>query len=272
MHRPAEKPRKSKTKSLLFVVLVITFPALACQDRGPETEANTQVGGEKTTGERIAEAEALYSQREDLSKVRLALIVLREARTADYENYDVPWKIAKFDYYLGSHASDDREREAAFQEGIEAGKIAVQLQADKADGHFWLGANYGGSAQISLLAGFAAFQDISREMEKVIEIDEGYEGGSAYMALGQLYLEAPRIFGGNNQKAIEHLEKGLRFGSNNALLRLHLAEAYHATNRDGEARQQIESILKMTPDPNYLPEYKDAVAGAKKLEKKMMDR
>jgi TPR repeat protein len=103
----------------------------------------------------------------------------------------------------------------------------------------------------------------------VIEIDERYENGSAYLGLGQLYLEAPRIFGGDNQKAVEYLEKGLQFGSNNALLRLRMAEAFHATNRDGDARQQIDFIRKMTPDPNYLPEYKDAVAEAKKLEEKM---
>lgn len=106
-------------------------------------------------------------------------------------------------------------------------------------------------------------------MEAVLKIDEAYEGGSAYLALGQLYLQAPRLLGGDYQKAIEYLEKGLKFGSRNAMLRLRLAEAYEDTNRHSDARQQIDALLNMTPDSNYLPEYKEAVDQAKKLMEKI---
>ena len=201
--------------------------------------------------------------------MRSGIAVLRQARINAEGNYEAAWKLAKFDYYLGSHATDDREREAAFREGIDAGKIAVQLQGDKADGHFWLGANYGGSAKISMLAALAEFQDIRREMERVIEIDPNYEFGSGYMVLGQVYLEVPRILGGDKEKAVEYLERGLRFGSDNGLLRLRLAEGYHATGRDRDARKQIDFILKMTPGSDYLPEHEETVAGAKELEKKI---
>ena len=61
----------------------------------------------------------------------------------------------------------------------------------------------------------------------MIKLDEGFLAGSAYLGLGQLYLQAPRMLGGDRQKAVEYLEKGLRFGKDNALLRLRLAEAYH---------------------------------------------
>ena len=264
-----KKRRKTRRLAIFVSVLLIAGAVSGCRNRSTDTSQPGSGLSEKTTADRIAEADALYSQREDLSRVRLGIAVLRQARIADDGNYEAAWKLAKFNYYLGSHSTDDREREAAFREGIDAGKIAVQLQGDRADGHFWLGANYGGSAKISMLASLANFEDIRHEMEKVIEIDERYEGGSAYMALGELYLKAPRILGGDNQKAVEYLEKGLRFGGNNGLLRLHLAEAYHALNRDQEARKQIDFILKMTPDSNYLPEYKDAVAEAKKLEKKI---
>ena len=35
------------------------------------------------------------------------------------------------------------------------------------------------------------------------------------------------------------------------------------------AQKQIDFILKMTPDPDHVPEYDDAVAGAKELEKRI---
>lgn len=263
------KPRETRDLVILCSLLLAAAAGSACRDRAPKMSRGGIADGEKSATVRIAEADALYSQRKDLSKVRSGIAVLRQARITDEGNYQAAWKLAKFDYYLGSHVTDNREREAAFREGIDAGKIAVQLQGDKADGHFWLGANYGGSAKISMLAALAEFQDIRREMERVIEIDPNYEVGSGYMVLGQLYLEVPRILGGDKEKAVEYLERGLRFGSDNGLLRLRLAEAYHATGRDRDARKQIDFILKMTPGSNYLPEHEETVAGAKELEKKI---
>lgn len=269
MHKSHEKLGKGHTAIGICLLLLLSGAALNCRNRAQEPGQQVNTEPEKSTADRIAEADALYSQRKDLSKVRMGITALRQAQVADYENYGVAWKLSKFEYYLGSHATDDGERETAFHEGINAGKTAVQLQGNQPDGHFWLGANYGGNAQLSVLAGLSEFQDIRTEMERVIEIDERYEAGSAYMALGKLYLRAPRMLGGDSQKALEYLEKGLPFGNNNAYLRLNLAEAYHALNRDQEARKQIDFLLKMPPDPNYLPEYEDAVAEAKKLEEKI---
>lgn len=120
-----------------------------------------------------------------------------------------------------------------------------------------------------MLAALSVFQDIRTEMERVIEIDPNYEVGSSYMVLGRLYLEVPRVLGGDKKKAIECLEKGLRVGSGNGLMHLRLAEAYHATGRDRDARKQIDFILNMTPGSDYLPEHEETVAGAKELEKKL---
>lgn len=216
----------------------------------------------------LRQADDLYSGREDLLKVRQGIIALQQAAASEPSNYELAWRLAKFNYYLGSHSTDAVEKDRAFHDGIEAGKLAVELDGSKADGHFWLGANYGGNAQISTLAGLADIDDIKREMEAVLKIDERYQAGSAYMVLGQVYLESPRILGGDVEKGIQNLEKGLRFGPDNALLRWHLAEAYVHAHRNEDARKQIDALLAMKPSPGYEPEYKEAVAQVKKLQDK----
>jgi TRAP transporter TatT component family protein len=249
-----------------LLVLLAIFWFVSCR-REPASAPPPDIdsGDNASAVQKIAEADQLYAQREDLSKVRLAIASLREARVADYGNYDAAWKLSKFNYFLATHTSDERERDQAFREGIDLGRIAVQLQGDKPDGHFWLGANYGGDAKYSTLAGLANVQDIRSEMETVLKLDEKYEGASPYLVLGELYLEAPRVLGGNTQKAIEYLEKGLKVEGNNGFLRLHLAKAYHAAKRDKDALVQIDYIMKMTPYPEYAPEYKEAVRDAQKL-------
>ncbi len=253
----------------LSVAIIVTLSLGACRKQAAETAKGVDVGDAKTAAERVSEADRLYAQREDLAKVRQAVALVRQAQVADYGSYEAAWKLAEFDYYLGEHTTDERERDEAFREGTEAGKSAVRLQPERAEGHFWLGANYGGTAEHSTLASLSSVEDIRTEMEAVLKLNEGFQHGSAYMVLGQLYLQAPRILGGDHQKAIENLEKGLRFGKNNGLLRLRLAEAYHAVSRDGDARKQIDSILSLTPEPDYVPEQKDAVTQARKLLEKL---
>jgi len=261
--------RKIEIVSLGLLSLITLTVLAGCRKPAAETPQGVDVGDAIAAAAKVAEADKLYSGREDLGKVRQALALLRQARIEDYGSFDAAWKLARAAYYVGDHTRDDRERDASFREGEEAGKAAVKLQDSKPEGHFWLGANYGGSAKYSTLASFSSVEDIRKEMETVLRMDEGFQAGSAYIGLGQLYLQAPKILGGDVAKAIGYLEKGLKVGPENALLRLRLAEAYHAAKRDGDAKKQIEYINSMKFDPEYAAEYKEALEQAKKLSEVM---
>jgi tetratricopeptide (TPR) repeat protein len=251
---------------LLAVAAALLITGSACRKASIATDSRVPI---RPSAEAIAEADQLYAGRSDLMKVRQGIVVLRQAQAEDQSNYELAWRLAKFNYYVGSHSPDSTERDKAFRDGIEAGKQAVKLQDGKPDGHFWLAANYGGKAQSSVLSGLSEFDDIKSEMETVIKLDDGYQSGSAYMALGQLYLEAPGFLGGDTQKAIQYLEKGLKFGPDNALLRMHLAEAYAEAHRNDDARKQIDLLLAMKPVPGYEAEYNEAVDEARKLREKL---
>jgi Tfp pilus assembly protein PilF len=250
-------------REVIFLIMVGFI--CATNSCGPSSRVEAPAGTTETAAEFVSHADQLYAQREDLMRLRQAIVLLRQAVTLDPGNYDASWRLAKFNYYLATHTDNNDEREKAFRDGIQAGKTAVELQGGKPDGHFWLGAVYGAAAQTSRLAGLANADDISNEMEAVLRLDEGYQDGSAYMVLGLLYLDEPRFLGGDPQKAVALMEKGLRFGEPNAFLHLHLAEAYLRVGRTTDARRQLNAIISMSPDQNYLPEYKEAVGEAHKL-------
>jgi tetratricopeptide (TPR) repeat protein len=243
------------------------FGAIGC--RKTSGEAVTTPAPPASTADPKTQADDFYSQRADVMKVRQALIVLRQAFTASPADYEIAWRLARANYYLGTHSTDETETEKAFRDGTEAGKIAVKLNEGRPEGHFWLGANYGGNAEISTLASLTDIEDIKREMEAVLKIDRGFESGSAYMALGQVYLKAPRIFGGDVQKAIDYLQQGLKVGENNGLLHLRLAEAYAEAHRTEEARQQLKILFEKKATPGYEPEYNDAIKEGHELEDKL---
>ena len=255
------------SKSVICLALtLLCLGVISCRKAATATVDHV---ASRPAKEAITEADALYAQRTSLVKVRQAVVALRQAQADDSTNYDLAWRLAKYNYYLGAHSPESTEKAKAFHDGIEAGKLAVQLQSDKVEGHFWLGANYGGEAQLSTLGGLAQVDTIRTEMETVLKIDEKYQAGSAYVGLGQLYLEAPRIFGGDVNKAISYLEKGIKVGPDNAIMHSKLAAAYAAAHRNEDARKQIDVLLAMKPAPEYQAEYDDAIAEAKKIQEKI---
>jgi tetratricopeptide (TPR) repeat protein len=259
-----------KVTGIYYSVALPVMTGLICLLTSCTSHSSAESNGGRfdavpSASEYVAKADQLYGQREDLMHLREGIVFLRQALTIDPGNYDAAWRLAKFDYYLATHTDDSRERAKSLRDGIEVGKTAVKLQEGKPDGHFWLGANYGATAQQSAIAGLANVNDIRNEMQKVLQLSEGYQNGSAYMVLGLVYLNAPRIAGGDPKKAVDLMEKGLRFGEPNAFLHLHLAEAYLKVGRTADARKQLNTILAMKPDQNYLPEYKEASSEARRL-------
>jgi TRAP transporter T-component len=273
MKRPYNKPvnwgglpENAEKLVLLFVLIALEVMAISC---GKAETATHDAASRRPSSEVVAEADQFYAGRADLSKVRQGIVALRQAQGDDANNYELAWRLSRFNYDLGAHTTDHTERDKAFKDGIEAGKTAVKLQDGKPEGHFWLGANYGGKAQNSMLAGLSELDDIKHEMEAVLKLDESYQSGSAYMVLGQVYLQAPGMLGGDTQKAIDYLEKGLRFGADNALLRAHLATAYADANRKEDARKQVAALMAMKPSPAYQIEYDEAIVEVKKLDEKL---
>ena len=266
LRKNREKLRSAMVASVMISLVV---GGIACNHSSYQSTPSTGTSDAKVAADKVAEAETLYEGREDMTKARTAVTTLRQAHAADYGNYEAAWKLSRAAFYVGDRTDNDAERDDMFRQGIDAGKAAVQLQPEKPDGHFWLGANYGGTAAHSTLSNLSSFQDIRGEMEKVLKLDESYQGYSAYLGLGRLYLQAPKVLGGDANKAVEYLEKGIKHNPNNTLMRYHLAEAYEATNRDADAKKQIETLMSATPDPKYMAEHKQAVENAKKLLEKV---
>ena len=245
-----------------FITIVLFSASCAKNAATEETSAPLNPA---LIAENIKQADELGRGHNDLEKLREAVKLLAKSRNFDNPNFEVEWKFAKYNYFLGKLTTDEKESEKAFTSGENAGKIASRVVPDKPDGYFWYAANLGEQARRSpVTKGLSSLDDIRAAMNKVIEIQPSYEGASAFDALGQIELET-RLTSGKPEKAVEFLEKGLELEKENSNIRLHLGQAYLALKRDAEAKKQLEYILKMKPNPNYLPEYEESVKEAKKL-------
>ncbi len=252
-------------KLYILITIVITLYLLNGCSSQPVIENTLATVDPAVISIEKAKASELFAQREDPDKLRQAISLLAKLRNPNSRDYEVEWTFAKYNYFLGKHTTDNKEAESVFEKGIEAGKIASRIQPQKPDGYFWYGANLGELSKLSpITVGLRSVDDVRDAMNKVIEIQPTYQGASAYDALGQVEL-ATRVKGGSAEKAVEYLEKAISLEKNNTNLRLHLAEAYLAINMDGEARKQLQILLQMKADPEYVPEYKECIEKGKKL-------
>src|SRR5258705_5924805 len=166
--------RNTWRKAYYLMIGVMICVATSCNsNRNVEDPANDK----QLAAGYVVQADQLYAQRDDLMRMRQRIVMLRQAITADSGSYDAAWRLAKFNYYLATHTEDHQERDAAFRQGIDAGKTAVELQDGKPDGHFWLGANYGGRAQGSALAGLATVDDLKREKSQALQLVHVVQSG-----------------------------------------------------------------------------------------------
>lgn len=249
---------------ILITIVITSYLQVACA-RGAATEAKIPAASTEEISIRLSSAETLFAQRTDLSKLREAIKLVAALRNPDSRDFDVEWTYARYNYFLGRHSSDEKEAELAFTQGKNAAKIASNVRPDRPEGHFWFGANLGELCKRSpVTVGLRNVDDVREAMLRVIEIEPGYQGASAYDVLGQIEL-ATRIKDGTAEKAVEYLRKALELEKENSNIYLHLAEAYFALNKDSEAKQHLESLLKLKPDPQYLPEHNESVQAARKL-------
>ena len=246
-----------------LITIVITLCLLGACSGSTEEETPPKKG--PVSPQLLADSDKLFDQRADLSKLRDAIANINRARRENAKSFDIEARLARYNYYLGRHSEDEKEREKAFEDGKAAAKSASKMEPNKPDGYFWFGANLGEQSNRNPLAiGVHSIDEIREAMNKVIDIQPNYEMASAYDVLGQLEL-GTRLLGGKPEKAVEFLEKGIELEKLNGETRVHLAEAYLVLGKDAEARKQLDYVLQMKPNPAYLPEYAEQVEKAKKM-------
>src|SRR5215203_380208 len=248
-----------------ITIALLGFSFISCASKSDADRAATPVNT-ALIGETVTKCDALFKERADPAKLREAVKQLSAVRNPDARNYEVEWKFAKYNYFLGKLETDEKEKTKAFEDGATAGKIASRVEPNRADGYFWFAANLGEQAKLSpVTVGVKSVDDIKEAMNKVIAIDPKYQNASAYDGLAQVELSTAGLMGGKPEKAVELLEQGLKIEDDNSYLHLHLAEAYIATGKKDEAKKQLEYLIKMKPNPDFAFEHAETVEKAKKM-------
>ena len=212
------------------------------------------------------DADRLYADRANLASAKRAADIWRGASAGSGpEGFDASWKLARADYWLGTHAPD-AERRAFLDQGIESGRRASTLQPNRPEGHFWLAANMGALAEsYGLRQGIKYRTPIKTALETVRRLDPAFMDGSADRALGRWYFMVPRLFGGSHKESEIHLRESLKYNANSTASHFFLAELFIDDGRKAEARTELQTVIDAPLDPDWTPEDQEFKQKARKL-------
>ncbi len=213
--------------------------------------------------DRVREADDYFLGRQKMENVREGLELLRKQVAENPRDYEAWWRISKFTCFMGQRAAGP-EKLRLLEEGINAGKKAVALLPNRVEGHFWLGANYGLTAEArNFLRAILMVDTVRREMETANRLGPDYEQAGGLRTLARVDYRAPFFKGGDKRRSVERLRDCLRRYPQNSLAMLYLADSLTDLGHADEARATLENILNLCPDPDYGPEFAENQAEAR---------
>jgi len=142
-----------------------------------------------------------------------------------------------------TRAKTDDEKIAAYDRGRQLGERAVELAPRNAEAHVWYAINTGRYGQArGIMRSLFLLPTVQREIDTILTLDP--KNIRAHSLAGNVYMEIPRIAGGDRVRAEEHFKKGLALDPRFSVLRVDLARLYIATGRYPEARQELTRVLE----------------------------
>jgi tetratricopeptide (TPR) repeat protein len=233
-------------RSKLFVIAIVFLVGSILLGTNPVRAENL-----------MARADAYWPGRADVAKALAGAEIYRKILAEEPGNFEAAWKLSRNMCWVAEHSKGDR-REWAAEEAVLAAQTALKIDPDKVHGHFFLGVSYGyyGHAK-GVFQSLALVGPIMDAMDKVLEIDPGFQCGAAYVALGRAYFFAPRVMGGGVDKAIRYYKKALKYCPNVQGTHLFMAEAYIKLGEKEKARKLLNGILAGLAVPGWEPEYEE---------------
>jgi len=206
---------------------------------------------ESHDSEIIKLADELYAKRKEVQSVRESVAMLISSAAAA-NDYDIQWRLGRAFFFLGQQATDKTSSLLEHSQGISFCERAVTVQADRVEGHFWLGVNLALSARwkgwpTAMQQALCA----RRELQLAVDIDSSYHAGGPLRVLGRLQQKLPRWLGGGVSRARANYEKAIKIAAENTITRVYFAELLFDLGEHELARKHLEFVLGVSEDSEW---------------------
>jgi tetratricopeptide (TPR) repeat protein len=141
------------------------------------------------------------------------------------------------------------EKLAAYDQGRDAARRAIELAPRAALAHLFYGINTGRWGQTKgIMRSLFLLPDVREAGRRTLELDPTLP--QAYALAGNVDYEVPGMFGGDLERAEGHFRKGLGIDPHFTALRIGLAKVLRRQGRAADARRELRAVLDESSPTN----------------------
>jgi tetratricopeptide (TPR) repeat protein len=191
----------------------------------------------------VEAAQALVARyHEDLSAVDRARELLEEAVRRE-ERLETLIALSYVSFLWGDvRAATTADKLAAYDRGREVGRRAVERAPDSHDAHLWYAINTGRWGQTKgIFRSLALLPTVREEIDVLLALDP--RSPRAHTFAGNVFLELPRVAGGDPGRAEMHFRRALDVDPGFTVARVGLARAHIAAGRYGDAGRELQRVI-----------------------------
>lgn len=145
--------------------------------------------------------------------------------------------------WADTRAASTEDKLAGYARGRQIGERAVELAPRSPEAHLWYAINTGRWGQTKgIMRSLFLLPTVKREIDVILTLDPRSARG--HSLAGNVYMEVPRLAGGDRAKAEAHFKKGLEIDPRFTVLRVDLARLYIGDGRYTEARRELTRVLE----------------------------
>ncbi len=280
---------RTRWLTLLGVALPVLALAQAPQPAAPSqpspaaAAASAQVGGAPSAGAQaaaaepsrgpevgglLAEADALWPERDGPGKMDEMKKKLDEAEKRAPADYGVLWRVSRWYYWVSDDLKlPEEEKSRLGKIGWDYGDKATEANPQGVEGWFYATAGVGnyslGMGVVKALLKGMEGKFVDR-LKRAEQIDPGFDAGAIDVTWGRYYYELPwPKYDG--EKCEKWLRKALRKNLKNVRAKVYLAELFIKEDYLSHARKQLEEALAIVPGAYDAPEERRYQVRAREL-------
>lgn len=190
-----------------------------------------------------ATARALVARyHEDLSAIDRARDLLEDALRRE-EQVETLVALSYVSFLWGDvRATSAADKLAAYERGRELGRRAVERAPDSHDAHLWYAINTGRWGQTKgIFRSLFLLPTVQEEIDVLLTLDP--RSPRAHAFAGNVFLELPRVAGGDPSRAEAHFRTALEVDPRFTVARVGLARVHIAAGRYAEARRELQCVI-----------------------------
>jgi hypothetical protein len=139
-------------------------------------------------------------------------------------------------------ARTTEEKLAAYDQGRQAAKRAMELAPHNVLAHLWYASNTGRWGQTKgITRSLFLVPEVKQEVETLLQLDPRFP--PTYSLAGNVYYELPAMLGGDLDRAERMFRTGLGLDAKFTGMRVGLAKTLIKRGRTADARRELEAVI-----------------------------